>query len=117
MLIIAFISPAIISWSQDSTKTIELSEVVVTGQYKPQSVKNSVYQVRVISKERLQRQSPSQLQDVLSKELNLRFTNDVATGGSDMTMLGLKGQNIKILLDGIPVIGRQGVSTDLFYAS
>jgi outer membrane receptor for ferrienterochelin and colicins len=113
MLVIAFISPAIISWSQDSTKTIELTEVVVTGQYKPQSVRNSVYQVRVITKDRLQRQSPSQLQDVLNKELNLRFTNDVATGGSDMTMLGLKGQNIKILLDGIPVIGRQGVSNEI----
>ena len=35
---------------EDTTKAKELSEVVVTGQYKPQSARNSVYQVRIISK-------------------------------------------------------------------
>jgi len=95
----------------DSLKT--LSEVVVTGQYKPQSVKNSVYQVKTISKERIQKTGASQLQDVLNSELNIRFTRDNATGGSDITMLGLKGQNVKILLDGMPMIGRQGTSNEI----
>lgn len=36
---------------EDTMFAKELAEIVVTGQYKPQSVKNSVYQVRVISKE------------------------------------------------------------------
>jgi len=95
----------------DSLKT--LSEVVVTGQYKPQSVKNSVYQVKTISKERIQKTGASQLQDVLNTELNIRFTRDNATGGSDITMLGLKGQNVKILVDGMPMIGRQGTSNEI----
>ena len=86
----------------DSLKT--LTEVVVTGQYRPQSVKNSVYQVKTISKERIQKTGASKLQDVLNSELNIRFTRDNATGGSDITMLGLKGQNVKILLDGMPLI-------------
>ena len=86
-----------LSAQEDTTKAKELSEVVVTGQYKPQSVKNSVYQVRTISKERIQKQGATKLQDVLSNELNIRFYQDVATGGSDITMMGLKGQNVKIL--------------------
>ncbi len=102
-----------LSAQQDSAKRKELTEVVVTGQYKPQSLKNSVYQIRTISKERIQKQAATNLQDVLTNELNIRFTQDAATGGSDITMLGLKGQNVKILIDGLPVVGRQGTSNEI----
>lgn len=97
---------------EDTTKAKELGEVVVTGQYRPQSVKNSVYQVKVISKERIQKQGATRLQDVLKNELNMRFSQDVATGGSAISMLGLSGQNVKILIDGLPVTGRQGVNNE-----
>ena len=103
----------IASAQEDTTKAKELSEVVVTGQYKPQSAKASVYQVRSISKERIQKQGATKLQDVLSNELNIRFNQDVATGGSSITMLGLKGQNVKILVDGMPMTGRQGTSNEI----
>jgi outer membrane receptor for ferrienterochelin and colicins len=98
---------------EDTAKAKELSEVVVTGQYKPQSIKNSVYQVRVITKERIQKQGATKLQDVLNNELNIRFSQDLATGGSDISMLGLSGQNVKILIDGLPMIGRQGTSNEI----
>jgi outer membrane receptor for ferrienterochelin and colicins len=99
--------------AKDSINRKELTEVTVTGQHKPQSVRNSVYQVRIISKERIQRQSATKLQDVLNNELNIRFSQDLATGGSDMSMLGLSGQNVKILIDGVPMIGRQGTSNEI----
>ena len=98
--------------AEDTTKAKELSEVVVTGQYKPQSVKNSVYQVKVIGKERILQQGASRLQDVLRTELNMRFSQDLATGGSSINMLGLAGQNVKILVDGLPVTGRQGINNE-----
>jgi outer membrane receptor for ferrienterochelin and colicins len=97
----------------DTTKAKALDEVIVTGQYKPQSLKNSVYQVRTISKERIQKQGAINLQTVLNNELNIRFSQDVATGGADITMMGLKGQNVKILIDGLPVTGRQGTSNEI----
>ena len=97
---------------EDTTRAKELEEVVVTGQYKPQSVKNSVYQVKVIGKERIQKQGATRVQDVLKNELNMRFSQDLATGGSAISMLGLSGQNVKILLDGLPVTGRQGVNNE-----
>ena len=42
----------------------------------------------------------------------MRFSQDVATGGSAISMLGLSGQNVKILIDGLPVTGRQGVNNE-----
>src|SRR5688572_24769244 len=113
ILFVAIAVTMIASAQEDTTNPKELSEVVVTGQYKPQSAKASVYQVRTISKERIQKQGAARLQDVLSNELNVRFTQDVATGGSDITMMGLKGQNVKILVDGLPMTGRQGTSNEI----
>jgi outer membrane receptor for ferrienterochelin and colicins len=98
---------------EDTTKAKELEQVIVTGQYKPQSAKNSVYQVRTISKERIQKQGATKLQDVLNNELNIRFSQDLSTGGSGITMMGLKGQNVKILIDGVPMVGRQGTTNEI----
>jgi outer membrane receptor for ferrienterochelin and colicins len=110
--LIAFIATGFAAHAQvDTLKT--LGEVVVTGQYRPQSVKNSVYQIRVISKEKIQKTGASKLQDVLNSELNIRFTQDNATGGSGITMMGLKGQNVKILIDGMPMVGRQGTNNEI----
>ncbi len=97
---------------EDTTRAKEMEAIVVTGQYRPQSVRNSVYQVKVISRERIEKQGATKLQDVLRNELNLRFSQDLATGGSAISMLGLSGQNVKILLDGLPVTGRQGVNNE-----
>lgn len=103
-----------VSFAQGSTKKIQqLQDVVVTGQYSPQSAKNSVYQVRVISAERIRKQAATKLQDVLNAELNVRFSQDLATGGSGISMLGLSGQYVKILIDGMPMAGRQGTSNEI----
>jgi outer membrane receptor for ferrienterochelin and colicins len=102
-----------VSPTEDTIKAKELDNVVVTGQYKPQSAKNSVYQVRTIAAERIQKQGAVNLQTVLNNELNIRFSQDLATGGSDITMLGLRGQNVKILVDGLPMTGRQGTSNEI----
>jgi outer membrane receptor for ferrienterochelin and colicins len=88
----------------------KLDEVVVTGQYEPTSVRNSVYKVRVINEERIKAQGTTKLQDVLSTELNIRFTQDLALGVSDISMQGMAGQNVKVLLNGVPVVGRQATT-------
>lgn len=90
--------------------TSQLEEVVVTGQFEPQSVSRSVVKVRTISAETIRAKGATRLQDVLNTELNVRFSMDPALGVSTMSMQGLSGQNVKVLIDGIPVIGRQGTS-------
>ncbi|MCC5919981.1 MAG: TonB-dependent receptor [Cyclobacteriaceae bacterium] len=87
-----------------------LEEVVVTGSFEPQSLKESVYQIRTIDSDRIKKQGATQLQDVLRMELNIRFDQDLALGESRISMQGLSGQNVKVLIDGVPVIGRQGTS-------
>lgn len=85
-----------------------LNDVVVTGQYHPQSANNSVYSIRTIDKETIANQGSVQLSDVLSKELNMRLNQDLATGETGITMQGMSGSNIKILIDGVPLVGRNG---------
>lgn len=93
-------------FSQDSLQSFELSEVVVTGQFEPQSLKQSVYQVRTISNDRIMLRSPVNVQTVLSTELGIRFSNDLTLGTADVSLMGMGGQNVKILLDGIPLLDR-----------
>lgn len=83
-----------------------LSELIVTGQYKPQSIKNSVYQVRVINSERIRSSGAASVQQVLNTQLGFRFSNDKALGVSDVSLMGMSGRNVKILLDGVPMLDR-----------
>lgn len=92
---------------QDSMRTVLLKdEVVVTGQYEPQSVKKSVYQVRTINYDRIALRSPVNVQSVLSTELGIRFSNDLTLGTSDVSLMAMSGQNVKILLNGVPLLDR-----------
>jgi outer membrane receptor for ferrienterochelin and colicins len=96
----------------DSTRN-DLKEVVVTGQYEPQSLRNSVYQTRVITAERIRLRASTNLQQVLSTELGFRFSNDFTLGVSDVQLMGMSGRNVKILLDGVPMIDRSDTRESL----
>lgn len=82
--------------------TGQLSEVVVTGQFEPQSIDRSVHTVKAISRERIEAQGAIDLADVLSNNLNITLTPNKANGRTGVSMLGLDGQYVKILVDGIP---------------
>lgn len=111
----AFVFSSLASTAQelDTFKTSYLEEVVITGQYEPQSAKKSLYQVKTIPMEKIAAKGAVRLQDVLNTELNIRFTQDLALGGSNLTMQGLAGQNVKVLIDGVPMVGRQGTSNEI----
>lgn len=94
-------------------KATQLDEVVVTGQFEAQSIKNSVYQVRTINEDRFIAQGANSIQDVLSNELNMRFSRDNATGRAGLNFQGLSGQYVKILLDGVQITGRAGTANDI----
>lgn len=84
----------------------QLKEIIVTGQYAPQSLRSSVYKVRSINAEQIAAKGAIDVKDILNCELGIRFTNDMATGESDIQLMGMSGQNVKILLDGIPMVDR-----------
>ncbi len=102
---------------QLASSTQSLDEVVVTGQYQPQSAKNTVYNVRSIGSDRIASQNANTIYEVLANELNIQISRDNATGRSGITMQGLSGQYTKILLDGVPLIGKGGIDNDIDLSS
>jgi len=89
-----------------------INEVVVTGQYKPVSVDKSIYNIKLIGKPQIENQAANTMAELLSKELNFRINNDPSTGAS-LDLQGISGENVKILVDGVPVIGRLDGNIDL----
>lgn len=97
----------------DTARANELKDVVVTGQYGPQTLKNSVYNVRTISAEKIRLRGAVNLQQVLNTELGFRFSNDLTLGTTDFTIMGMTGRNVKVLLDGVPMIDRSDTRESL----
>jgi outer membrane receptor for ferrienterochelin and colicins len=102
-----------ISSANDSLKTTFLNEVVITGQYEPQSIKNSVYKVRTISNDQIQLRASTSVENILNTQLGMRFSNDLTLGESDIQLMGMSGQNVKVLIDGIPLIDRGATKQSL----
>jgi len=97
----------------DTSKAKDLKEVVITGQFGPQTLKNSVYNIRTISAERIRLRAATSVQQVLNTELGFRFSNDLTLGTTDVQLMGMTGRNVKILLDGIPMVDRSDTRESL----
>lgn len=87
-------------------------EIVVTGQYSPTEMQASSLPIRVITKEMITQRAATNLTEVFQQESNIRIAQDPVLG-TTMTMNGLEGQHIKILIDGVPMIGRSDGNLDL----
>ena len=98
---------------KDSLNVILISEAVITGEIRETSVAEALRPVRVLGEEKINSQSGAvDVRDLLRNELNLRTTED-AVLGSGLQIQGLGGENVKILVDGVPVIGRMNGQIDL----
>ncbi|MEM6829750.1 MAG: TonB-dependent receptor plug domain-containing protein [Bacteroidota bacterium] len=86
----------------------KLEDVVVTGQLVPQSIDQSVYTVKTIDKKRIEAQGAVDLADVLSNNLNITLTPQKGDGRTEISMMGLDGQYVKVLVDGVPFVSVDG---------
>ena len=91
---------------------VNLKDVTITGQFEPTAADRSVQRIRVIDRKRIEQQGAVSLRDLLTNELNVRLNQDGVLG-SQMSLMGLGGQNLKILIDGVPVIGRNDGNIDI----
>ncbi len=89
-----------------------LDEVVITAQYAPKRRADAVQKMRVIGAEEITARGAVNVTDVLRQELNFRISNDNILGAG-LTMMGISGENVKILINGVPVIGRLDGNIDL----
>lgn len=90
----------------------DIDEVVVTGQYKPVAVDKSIYDIKLIGRTDIENKAANNLTELLSDELNIRLSHDPSIG-TKMKIRGISGANVKILIDGVPVIGRMDGDIDL----
>ena len=90
----------------------DLKETVVTGVPRPTPLKNALSQYRIINMEEGMAQGNITLADALSTQLNIGVSNDGVLG-SNARMQGMNGSKIKILIDGLPVNGRENGNIDM----
>lgn len=90
----------------------ELDEVVVTGVNQPVKMKNALSNYRVISRAEIQSRGAVTLDQALKTQLNINISKDDILG-SGIQMQGMSGNKVKILIDGMPVNGREGGNINL----
>ncbi|NVK65594.1 MAG: TonB-dependent receptor [Flavobacteriales bacterium] len=91
---------------------LDQEEVIVTAQYGTSTTEKSVHRVKVIDRTKMDAMGAVNLKDVLTNELGVRLAQDNILGSS-MTLQGISGENVKILIDGVPVVGRLDGNIDL----
>lgn len=87
-------------------KNLLLDEVVVTGQFTPQTLKNSLYKIRLITSAQIKEKAATDIQSLLNTEIGIRMSNDRALGETDFELMGMSGNNIKVLINGVPLLDR-----------
>jgi outer membrane receptor for ferrienterochelin and colicins len=97
----------------DSTKATNIEEVVITGQFEPQSLSRAVNSVQVITREDIMRQAANNLADVLNQYLNISIQQNNGEGRSTISMFGLDGQYFKIMVDNIPLVSDTGLGNNI----
>lgn len=89
----------------------EIDEVVVTATSRESSTKESLYKIEIISKEEIENKAANNLGDALANNMNIEIQHSVL--GTSINLQGLSGANVKIMVDGVPLIGRLDGELDL----
>jgi len=92
--------------------TLQIQDIVVTAQFAPRSERNAIYKIETISSETIENKAANNLRELLQQEGLLSLTQN-SIFGSSVAMQGISKENIKILIDGTPVIGRLNGIVDL----
>lgn len=90
----------------------EIGEVVVTGVSAPVKLQNALSLYRVIDEKQFKAQGAVTLADALTTQLGLQLGTDPVLGTSVQSQ-GLRADKVKILIDGLPVNGRENGAVDL----
>ncbi len=107
-----------ISRSQINTDSVsvllknQLDEVMVTGQIGSQTISESVNNLILITSKDIKSTGSNDLAELFSNQALFDLNVDPALG-TTVSIQGMQGNNINIMIDGIPVIGRKGSQIDL----
>lgn len=113
MSVLGLLSINMVLAQKDSVNQKNIEEVVITGQYNPQSINKSIYKVEVINEQQIKNMAATNVAEVLNQSLNILITPDTKSGNSTANILGLDGNYVKILIDNIPVVGDTGLGSNI----
>jgi outer membrane receptor for ferrienterochelin and colicins len=92
--------------------SVDLNEIIVTATAKPIARDQSIYKIDMISNSQIKDRASTNLAEALNNQLSLRVEQNGSLGSS-IRMQGLSGEQVKILVDGVPIIGRVNGNIDL----
>lgn len=92
--------------------SVDLSEYVITAQHAPTHYTNALHNVQVLKAEEFQKRGFTQLSQALSLSSSIRLTYDPILG-STIKIRGIESNNVTVLQDGVPVVGRLDGAIDL----
>ena len=93
-------------------KVLNMDEVVVTAQYTPERADKSIYKINVINSRQIEQKAATNMAELLKDQPSMQVGQD-AIFGTTLKMQGLSGENVKFLMDGVPMIGRMNGNFDL----
>src|SRR5688572_37188 len=111
LLALPVLFAAIQTTAQDSTKTSQLDEVVVTANKSPKKQSETGKVVTTISSQTLQRSIGKDLAQVLNEQAGLIVNGANSNPGKDKSIFlrGAKNDYTVILINGIPITDPSGV--------
>ena len=89
-----------------------LEEIVVTGAFAPTTQSKSLFKVKKLDGVLIKARGSVNLADLLQTQLNLKTIQDDVLG-TRVVMQGISGPNVKMLIDGIPLVNGSGGEFDL----
>jgi len=95
-----------------SQNSSSLNEVVVTGVLNPVKPMDAFSNYKVITSAAMQAMGAVNVQDAIGYQLNTVTSNDGILG-AQIRMQGMDGNKVKILMDGVPINGRENGNIDL----
>ncbi|TXF84382.1 TonB-dependent receptor [Neolewinella aurantiaca] len=111
-LFFALIAVPVFGQADSLILSVDLDDVVVTAQYAPTETRNAVHRVTVLTQREWRAQGINDLSELLQRQLTMSVSPDPILG-TGLSIQGLGGQNIQVMIDGVPVIGRLGGEIDL----
>ena len=96
----------------DSIPNNELNEVIITGTKTKRQLSLIQLPAKIISEDQIKKTNSSRLKDILDEQVGIIIVSDFG-GGEGIQIQGLDSEYILILMDGLPIIGRQSGTLDL----
>lgn len=90
----------------------DIAPIVCTGTFTPAPQDKSIYDIKVISEKEIKQQGATDLSELFQTRPNIRMTYDESLG-SQIEMMGMSGNNVKIMVDGVSILGRLDGNIDL----